>query len=70
MDWTDEDTKILQLVNRCRQLISVRNPQGYQALTKKGSYVVRTKLSDYSAQAQDALPTGETWMLSEPLWFR
>lgn len=30
MDWTPEDTEVLQIMNRCRQLMNKVNPVGYQ----------------------------------------
>lgn len=47
MDWTAEDTEILQLINRCRHLISVRDPDAYQKLGVQEGRIVRTKVSDY-----------------------
>jgi len=33
MDWTEEDTEILQLMNRVRQLLNKRDPVAYKAFT-------------------------------------
>lgn len=48
MDWTQEDTELLQLMNRCRHLISVRQPEAYQRLADpKLRTAVRTRIEDY-----------------------
>jgi len=53
MDWTEEDTRLLQLINRVRHLISVRDPEGFRrcVIPNMSGWVVRTTVgSDFMVE--------------------